>query len=171
MDAVDQAITSLKLQLRLVPAGQEVRSRRAVVPPKEAFPPVTKRASGQGRHKKELQEWTAGDLGMQGNQGFSPLVVVPVGLTSAPDASVQATVQSIATNVPVQSLGATPEGLIPGEGDLGQAPVQGIATVMIGSVAADDIVQNVGLGMAKGGSSAGESVQQDVVANLASVLP
>ncbi|KAJ1181416.1 hypothetical protein NDU88_006623 [Pleurodeles waltl] len=99
MDAVDQAIVSLKLQPPGVTAEQVERRRRVWVPSKEALPPVPKRAHVQGRRKGDLRGQAEDDPGTPGVQGTNSLEVAQGGQTPAPGNSGQAAVKGNVTAV------------------------------------------------------------------------
>ncbi|KAJ1084077.1 hypothetical protein NDU88_004231 [Pleurodeles waltl] len=143
INAMDQAIVSLKSQPPDVSRGLAERPRRAGGPPREAFPIGLTRACGQGRHKGELQGLAVSDQGIQGNQDSSHLLVAPEALTLAPDAPVQVMVPPVIANALVPSFGVAPGATAPVAGGSGQVTVQS-------TTAASGVVYNVGSGMAIG---------------------
>ncbi|KAJ1180811.1 hypothetical protein NDU88_006027 [Pleurodeles waltl] len=109
MDAIDQAIASLKSQPPEVPMKQVERPRRAGGPPRQAFPRVLKRANGQGKHKGNPfgPALSNQDIRGQGaeNQDPSYVSVVPVDLTLSQDAPSTVTVQPVTENALVLPRG------------------------------------------------------------------
>ncbi|KAJ1188511.1 hypothetical protein NDU88_005272 [Pleurodeles waltl] len=159
MDAMEQALMSLKLQLPGVSAEQAERPRRSEVPSKEASPLFPNRHVGRvgvRRAHRGSQKFT------WVWQAFRTLDLgsALVGLTLVPVNSVQSAVQSNATAVMGLFLVSTPLGLTLVMDNSGQVAVQDNATAVTGPVAAGGIVQTFGGGMAiRVTSTGGNSVR------------